>query len=627
MKTKEAFTELENSVYSALETYSNVHRGSGHSSMVSTCLYEKAREIVLEYLGQKKSRYAVIFCSPSRESFFRTLLQPGSYMTLSSADIGLPLGIRAIAIKRKMLPAGIPFESGGGNARLVSREWVIWTHPPEKFEAGTPPVINVIAFAKALLMIRKYGTGIFREEAPEEPAGPEILHHDRLEKYSGRELLEELRKSLIGRNLQVPAAEGSRQFVNLDNSASTQAFASVWETVCQTWRQPDHIQKDIVREVRSVCAAILNAPGDKYDIIFTSNATEAINLAARSFSHESSEDAEPVVLSTLAEHSSNDLPWRTTAGNSIIRIAPDDEGFFDLNELESLLKLYNREEKYGKKRIILVAISGASNVLGIYNDLAEISRIVHLYGARLLVDAAQVIAHRKVDIDGSGIDYLAFSAHKVYAPFGCGVLVAKRDLLTFSPDEMLKIRESGEENTAGIAALGKSLVLLQRVGMDIISEEEQSLTKKALKGLAQINGLTVYGLKDPDSPSIACKGGVIIFGIKGVMPDAVAKKLALYSGVGVRYGCHCAHMLIKYLLGVPPGLEKFQRILVTLLPRINLPGLVRVSFGIGTLPGDIDTLLGSLARIAGKQAITGNEVKSQVKYFIASRVSMVYYNN
>ena len=627
MKTKEAFTELENSVYSALETYSNVHRGSGHSSMVSTCLYEKARDIVLEYLGLKKSQYAVIFCSPARESFFKTLLLPGSYQTLSSSEIGLPLGVRAISVKRKMLPAGVPFESGGGNARLVSREWVIWTHPPEKFEAGTPPVINVIAFAKALLMIRKYGTGIFREEAPEEPAGPEILHHDRLEKYSGRELLEELRKSLIGRNLQVPAAEGSRQFVNLDNSASTQAFASVWETVCQTWRQPDHIQKDIVREVRSVCAAILNAPGDKYDIIFTSNATEAINLAARSFSHESSEDAEPVVLSTLAEHSSNDLPWRTTAGNSIIRIAPDDEGFFDLNELESLLKLYNREEKYGKKRIILVAISGASNVLGIYNDLAEISRIVHLYGARLLVDAAQVIAHRKVDIDGSGIDYLAFSAHKVYAPFGCGVLVAKRDLLTFSPDEMLKIRESGEENTAGIAALGKSLVLLQRVGMDIISEEEQSLTKKALKGLAQINGLTVYGLKDPDSPSIACKGGVIIFGIKGVMPDAVAKKLALSSGIGVRYGCHCAHMLIKYLLGVPPGLEKFQRILVTLLPSINLPGLVRVSFGIGTLPGEIDTLLDSLARIAGKQAITGNEVKSQVKYFIASRVSMVYYNN
>ena len=127
-------------------------------------------------------------------------------------------------------------------------------------------------------------------------------------------------------------------------------------------------------------------------------------------------------------------------------------------------------------------MSGASNVLGVFNDLAEIGRIVHRYGARLLVDAAQLVAHRKVAMESSGIDYLAFSAHKAYAPFGTGVLVARKGLLSFSPAEMERIRSSGEENVGGIAALGKALVLLQRIGLDVIQEEEQALTARALLG-------------------------------------------------------------------------------------------------------------------------------------------------
>jgi selenocysteine lyase/cysteine desulfurase len=106
----------------------------------------------------------------------------------------------------------------------------------------------------------------------------------------------------------------------------------------------------------------------------------------------------------------------------------------------------------------------------------EISRIVHQYGARLLVDAAQLVAHRKVEVERFEMDYLVLSAHKVYAPFGCGVLVARKGLLHFSSEEMELIRSSGEENAGGIAALGKSMVLLQRIGMDVIREEEQFLT-------------------------------------------------------------------------------------------------------------------------------------------------------
>ncbi len=147
-----------------------------------------------------------------------------------------------------------------------------------------------------------------------------------------------------------------------------------------------------------------------------------------------------------------------------------------------------------------MAVSGASNVLGTCNDLAEISRIVHRYGARLLVDAAQLVAHRKVEMAGCGIDYLAFSAHKVYAPFGTGVLVARKGLLNFSPAELALIHSSGEENVGGIAALGKALVLLQRIGLDVIQEEEQALTGRALRGLAQDSG--PQGLRD-QGPGLA----------------------------------------------------------------------------------------------------------------------------
>jgi selenocysteine lyase/cysteine desulfurase len=111
--------------------------------------------------------------------------------------------------------------------------------------------------------------------------------------------------------------------------------------------------------------------------------------------------------------------------------AVDAEGFVDSNELETLLCAYNQKGLHGKKRIKLVAVSGASNVLGVFNDLAEISRIAHRYGARLLVDAAQLVAHRRIEMDKCDIDYLAFSAHKAYAPFGCGVLVAGKGLLHF----------------------------------------------------------------------------------------------------------------------------------------------------------------------------------------------------
>ena len=113
----EAFTELTHSLHTALETYSNVHRGSGHNSLVSTHLYEQAREIVLEHLGLDQDRYTVVFCTPRRAEQLKDRLKAGSYHILSSQEIGLPLGLRAVAVARNALPAGAPFQAGGGTAR------------------------------------------------------------------------------------------------------------------------------------------------------------------------------------------------------------------------------------------------------------------------------------------------------------------------------------------------------------------------------------------------------------------------------------------------------------------------------------------------------------------------------
>jgi selenocysteine lyase/cysteine desulfurase len=276
-------------------------------------------------------------------------------------------------------------------------------------------------------------------------------------------------------------------------------------------------------------------------------------------------------------------------------------------------------------------------VLGTFNDLSEISRIVHLYGAQLLVDAAQLVAHRKVDVDKCAIDYLVFSAHKVYAPFGTGVLIARKGLLTFSSSEFKKIQSSGEENVSGIAALGKALLLLQRIGFDLIKKEEQNLTGRLLRGLAQIQGIKIYGIKDQDSPSFDQKGGVIAFDLKSSMANIVAKELAVRGGIGIRYGCHCAHMLIKYLLKIPPLLAKIQHLILFLFPQLKLPGIARISLGIGNSGNDVDTLISVLKKIASRPGNRGDrqfssetpgllktDIKKQIKNFVIAAEREVY---
>jgi len=596
-----AFEELERGVHAALETYSNVHRGTGHHSMVSTALFEQARDIVLEHLGLARGKHVVVFCTPLRSEVLRRQLKPQSYRVVSSRELGLPLGIRALAVERGKLPKGVPPQTGGDTVRHVSAESVVWADAPHRFEAGTPMIMNAIALARALKVTKHVGSDSFEAQRDRVLSADEILYQDELLGHSGTKLLYELRRALVGRDVRVPTAEGERPYINLDNGASTPTFSPIWDVVCQTWRQPEEVQLAIVDEVRKICAEFLGAPLEEYDIIFACNTTEALNIAAQGLRADPVEDKEPIVLNTLLEHHSNELPWRYVPGVSLIRLSVDDEGFVDLGELERLLREYNQGGTHGRKRIQMVVVSGASNVLGSFNDIQTISRIAHRYGARILVDAAQLVAHRRVNMGAHGIDYLAFSGHKVYAPFGSGALVARRGLLKLDPAELALIRASGEENVVGIAAMGKALALLQRVGMEAIEGHERALVRRTLQGLSGIPSIEVFGVRDPDSPGFRRKGGIIVFSLKTVPHNLAARELVEQAGIGVRNGCFCAHLLIERLARIHPIRVFVADVGLVLAPGFFstiLPGLVRVSFGIENDEHEVDTLIQVLERIA-----------------------------
>jgi selenocysteine lyase/cysteine desulfurase len=607
----DAFTELERSVRAALEVYSNVHRGSGHKSLASTRLYETARDVVLEHLGLAAGKWKVIFANRRRCEALQARLETADWRCVSSAEIGLALGVHALAVRKGRLPRAGGFEGGGGTARLIGPDWEVWIRGEGRFEPGTPGIVNVVAFARALKLVRRHGNDAFTPGPGDAKPAVDILRRDGLEGLSGVELLAALRRSVIGRGLPVPTRSGDRPFVNLDNSASTPSLEEVWEAARLTLRQDKETQAAIVREAKSVVADFLGAPEEAYDILFTSNTTEAIHLAAESLAASGSGG---VVLNTLLEHNSNDLPWRGRSGFPLLRLDVDDEGFLDPERLEAALR------EHGGKPVRLVALSGASNVLGSFNDLPALCAVAHEWGAQVLVDGAQLIAHRACDMASWGVDWLAFSAHKAYAPFGTGVLAARKGLL--HPSEVA--RASGEENAAGIAALAKSLALLKRVGMDVVQEEERELTVRALRGLGEIPKMRLFGVTDPDSPRFADKGGVVAFEIAGMIPFRTGRELAERRGVGVRVGCHCAHLLVKRMTRIPGWAEQFQRGLVTLLPFVNLPGVVRVSLGLENDAADVDALRETLADIAARKPLPRADMKKAMKEFEDGVVGRVY---
>jgi len=329
---------------------------------------------------------------------------------------------------------------------------------------------------------------------------------------------------------------------------------------------------------REKIAHFINA-GDPAQIIFTRNATEAVNLVASSWGRANLQPGDEILLTEM-EHHANIVPWQMIAAErgAVIRYIPfTPEGTLDLSGLDGLLTDKTR----------MLAFSAMSNVFGTINPTADLIRAAKKVGAVTLVDAAQSVPHFPVDVAELDCDFLVFSGHKMCGPTGIGVLYGRLSLLEAMPpymgggDMIRRVRLEGstwnelpwkfEAGTPSIAegiGLGAAVDYLSQVGMEAIHAHEQFITGYALEALSEIDGLTLYG------PPPAQKGGVATFAVRGVHPHDIAQ-LVDQDGIAIRAGHHCA-MPLHHKLG--------------------LAATARASFYLYTTTAEVDKLVASLHR-------------------------------
>jgi cysteine desulfurase / selenocysteine lyase len=426
--------------------------------------------------------------------------------------------------------------------------------------------------------------------------------------------------SVVGGTQEVPVLGGRKtRYINLDNAASTPALVEVRDGVNHFLEYYSSVHRGVgyksslstraYEDARAVIAAFFGANLVDRTVIFGKNTTEAVNK----LSYRISLNQDQLILTTNAEHHSNLLPWWLRHPTEIINTLPD--GSVDLAALEEMIRIYG-------SRIRLVAITGASNVTGHMPPIHDIARLVHSVGAELLVDAAQMAAHRKIDMramdDPERIDYLTISGHKIYAPYGTGALIGPRSTFNQGVPEMVgggevemvmldeilwagppDRDEAGSPNVVGAVALALALQTLDRLGMDRIAKHEMELTAYALSRLSQVPGLRILGDENPDH--VERRTGVISFILKDRPNFLVAAVLAMEAGIAVRSGCFCAHPYLLTLLEVPSHQQKAVRDEIVAGNRTNVPGAVRASLGIYNSCEDIDLLAEALTMISNGQ--------------------------
>jgi len=317
------------------------------------------------------------------------------------------------------------------------------------------------------------------------------------------------------------------------------------------------------------------------EIIHTRSTTESINLVAYSFGKAFVREGDEILVSEL-EHHSNIVPWQIMCEDrgGIIRVIPvDDQGQLDM---KAYGKLLNRRTK-------MVAVCHMANATGTINPVAEICRMAHAVGAKVLVDGAQAAAHLLVDVQAIGCDFYAFSGHKVFGPTGVGVLYGKEELLNAMPpyqgggdmiDQVtfekttyncLPIKfEAGTPMISQVIALGVALQYLEKVGMEVIDAWERDLLNYVTERLQSIQGLRIIG-------TTPHKGPIVSFWVDGFQPLDIGTLLDL-RGVAVRTGHHCAQPTMK---------------------RFGVPATTRASFAFYNTRDDIDIFVDALQNIVG----------------------------
>jgi selenocysteine lyase/cysteine desulfurase len=411
--------------------------------------------------------------------------------------------------------------------------------------------------------------------------------------------------ALVGDEMLVPCVDGvSRPYVGLDAAASTGALRSVMNRVLEFLPSYSSVHRGAgyksqlsttqYEDARDAALRFAGREGSDDVAIICRNTTEAINHLVYRLGLRPSD----VVVTTVIEHHANLLPWSRVATCRYVECAPD--GTLALADVESALDVSPKPR--------LLTLSGASNITGWMPPLVEIIEAAHLRGIPVVVDGAQLAPHRPLPHNA---DFVAWSGHKMYAPFGAGVLVGPRsafsdgdpflagggavDLVdldevvwTTPPDR----EEAGSPNVVGAVALHAAIDAFEEVGWPEIIENDRRLARALRGGLTAIPGVRVLG---PDLASDTLP--VATFTVQSVPFALVAARLSAEFGIGVRHGCFCAHPYLIRLLGLSADeVDQFQT-KVRHGDRRSMPGAVRASCGINSSDEDVRSLLDALTQI------------------------------
>lgn len=354
-----------------------------------------------------------------------------------------------------------------------------------------------------------------------------------------------------------PANQG---LVYLDNAATTQRPLQVVEALRDFYYHDNaNPHRGAYRlaeratqryeEARDKVAGFIGAASSE-EIIFTRNATEAVNLAVYAWADHVLQEGDDIIVTEM-EHHSNLVPWQMLAQRhhaSLRYVEFDGQGQLQLDQFDAFLRLRPR----------VVAVTQVSNALGTINPVAEIIRRAHAAGAVVVLDGAQSVPHMAVNVTGLDVDFLVFSGHKMLGPLGIGVLYAHKRLhdamqpVLYGGDMISNVDydhsdwndmpwkfEAGTQNVAGAVGLAAAIDFLRDLGMDAVAEHDHMLTTYALEQLQQLDGITLYGPRQNH-------GAAISFNLTGIHPHDLATFLDQAS-IAIRSGHHCAQIVMKKL--------------------------------------------------------------------------------
>jgi selenocysteine lyase/cysteine desulfurase len=410
---------------------------------------------------------------------------------------------------------------------------------------------------------------------------------------------------LIGDDVLAPCLDGTdRPYLSLDAAASTAAMPSVAARVAEVLPRYSSVHRGagwksqlstVAYEEARAAAEGFAGRGDRDDVaIICRNTTEAINHLAYRLGLE----RDHVVVTTVVEHHANLLPWSRLARCRYVDCGVD--GTFDAADVIASIDAPPRPK--------LLAITGASNVTGWLPPLDEIIAAAHERGVPVLVDAAQLAPHRPLPLRA---DFLAWSGHKMYAPFGAGVLLGPRDAFARGDpflagggavdlvdlDEVVwtdppEREEAGSPNVLGAVALHAAIDELTGIGWPAIRAHDDAMSALLRDGLAGVEGVRLLGGRGADGLP------VVPFVVDGVPHALVAARLSVEHAIGVRHGCFCAHPYLMRLLGLTPAEIGEFRDAVRRGDRRAIPGAVRASTGLSTTAGDVERFVAAVTAVA-----------------------------